>query len=172
MADDATMTISAVILPDEISKTLESQTYGYTPADATEGWYYKMVDVTTSSGNLIGTETFLQKGAAAAGVDVGSAMPAISTSDKVKFLFIKHTGYRDDGTTANTADSVFLVFDGGSAAHGAADAVEVGPSECWFGKFNGLTVGNLNCISAQKAAAGSGGNKIQCFVAAVIDDVA
>ena len=172
MADDATMTISAVILPDEISKTLESQTYGYTPADATDGWYYKMVDVTTSSGNHIGTETFLQKGAAAAGVDVGSTMPAISTSDKVKFLFIKHSGYRDDGTTANTADSVLLVFDGGSAAHGAADAIEVGPSECWFGKFNGLTVGNLNCISAQKAAAGTGGNKIQCFVAAVIDDVA
>ena len=62
MADDATMTISAVILPDEISKTLSSQTYAYTPADATEGWYYKVVDVTTSSGNLIGTETFLQKG--------------------------------------------------------------------------------------------------------------
>ena len=55
MADDATMTISAVILPDEISKTLASQTYSYAPADTSEGWYYKVVDVTTTSADLIST---------------------------------------------------------------------------------------------------------------------
>ena len=171
MADDATMTISALILPDEISKTLASQTYSYAPADTSEGWYYKMVDVTTTSTDLISTETFMQKGTTAAGVDTGATMPAITTSDKVKFLFIKHTGKRDDCTTTNTADSVYLDFGGGSAAHSLATAVEVGPNETWFAKFNNLTVANLHAISAQKAGAGTGGNKIQCIVAAIIKDV-
>ena len=52
MADAATMTIKAVILPDEIQKTLKDLTFVYTPADTTEGWYYKLTDVTTSSTNL------------------------------------------------------------------------------------------------------------------------
>ena len=171
MADDATMTISAVILPDEIAKTLASQTYVYTPADTTEGWYYKIVDVTTTSTDLISTETFLQKGTTSAGVDTGSTMPAVTTSDEIKFLFIKHTGKRDDGTTNNTADSVYVCFDAGTAAHNLADAIEIGPSECWFGKLSGATVAQIHCISGAKAGAGTGGNKIQCIVAAVIDDV-
>jgi len=171
MADDATMTFNALILPDEIAKTLTGLTYGYTPADTTEGWYYKIVDVTTTSGNLISTETFLQKGTTAAGVDVGATMPAIVVSDKVKFLFIKHTGYRDNGSTANTADSIYICFDGGTAAHDLEDAVEIGPGESWFAKFNGVTVDDIHVISGVKAAGGTGGNKIQAIVAAVIDDL-
>ena len=171
MADDATMTISAVILPDEISKTLASQTFSYTPADTTEGWYYKIVDVTTTSTDLISTETFLQKGTTAAGVDTGATMPAITTSDKIKFLFIKHTGKEDDGSTNNTSDSVYLTFAAETVTHSIANAVEVGPGETWFAKFNNLTVANLHCISGAKAGAGTGGNKIQCIVAAIIKDV-
>ena len=165
------MTVSAVILPDEISKTLASQTFSYTPADATEGWYYKLTDVTTSSADLISTETYLQFGGTAQGEDTGSAMHAVHANDVVKFLFIKHTGKTDDGSTGNTADSVYLCFDGGTAAHNLADAVEVGPGETWFAKFNGLTVGNLHCISGQKAGAGTGSAKIQCVVAAILDNV-
>ena len=171
MADDATMTISAQILPDEISKTLTSQTYSYSPADSTEGWYYKVVDVTTTSTDLISTETFMQKGTTAAGVDAGSTMPAIATTDKIKFVYIKHTGDRDDGTTANAADSIYILFDGGTVAHSTVDAIEIGPGESWFGKFNELQVRNLHCISGQKAGAGTGGNKIQAIVAAIIKDV-
>ena len=171
MADDATMTISALILPDEISKTLAGQTFSYAPANATEGWYYKIADVTTSSTDLISTESYLQFGGTAAGVDTGSTMHNVHANDVVKFLFIKHTGKTDDGSTGNTADSVYLCFDGGTAAHNLVDAVEVGPNETWFAKFNNLTVGNLHCISGQKAGAGTGGNKIQCIVAAIIDNV-
>ena len=152
MADAATMTVSAVILPDEISKTLASQTFSYTPADATEGWYYKLTDVTTSTADLISTETYLQFGGTAQGEDTGSAMHAVHANDVVKFLFIKHTGKTDDGSTGNTA-------------------VEVSPGETWFAKFNGLTVGNLHCISGQKAGAGTGSAKIQCVVAAILDNV-
>ena len=171
MADDAIMTISAQLLPDEISKTLASQTYSYAPADSTEGWYYKIVDITTSSADLISTETFLQKGTNAAGVDTGSTMPSIATTDKLKFVYIKHTGYTDDGTTSNTADSIYILFDGGTVAHNTVDAIEIGPGESWFGKFNELQVRNLHCISGQKAGAGTGSNKIQAIVAAIIKDV-
>ena len=59
MADAATMTLEAVILPDEIQKTLSDLTFAYTPADANDKWYYKLVNVTTSSGNLI-AGNFLQ----------------------------------------------------------------------------------------------------------------
>ena len=142
----------------------------YTPADGTEGWYYKLTDVTTSSADLIAANTFLQFGGTAQGEDTGSAMHAVATGDKVKFLFIKHTGYRDDGTTGNTADSVYLCLDAGTAAHNLADAIEVGPNESWYGKFNNVTVADIHCISGQKAGAGTGGNKIQCLVAAIIDN--
>ena len=113
MADAATMTVSAVILPDEISKTLASQTFSYTPADATEGWYYKLTDVTTSSADLISTESYLQFGGTAQGEDTGSAMHAVHANDVVKFLFIKHTGKTDDGSTGNTADNGDVVKAGG-----------------------------------------------------------
>ena len=73
MADIGKLIMTATILPDEVQKVLTRLSYSYTPAtDDSEGWYYKMVDVTTSSGDLIGAETFMQKGTSAAGVDVGA----------------------------------------------------------------------------------------------------
>ena len=45
MADAATMTIKAVLLPDVIQKTLKDLTFAYTPADANDKWYYKLVNV-------------------------------------------------------------------------------------------------------------------------------
>ena len=171
MADEATISLSATILPEEISKTLTSLSASYTPADATEGWYYKLTDVTTSSADLIAANTYLQFGGSAQGEDTGAAMHAVATADKVKFLFIKHTGFRDDGTTANTADSVYLCLDAGTAAHNLADAIEVGPNESWYVKLNGVTVADIHCISGQALGAGTGGNKIQCIVAAIIDNV-
>ena len=89
----------------------------------------------------------------------------------MKFLFIKHTGYRDDGTTGNTADSVYVNFDGGASAHNDTSALEIGPNESWYGK-PGCTVADIHVISALKAKAGTSSNKVQCIVAAIIDDVA
>ena len=103
------------------------------------------------------------------GVASATVSPKGTTGDNVKFLFIKNTA-TTDGSTAS-AESVYLCFDGGTAAHNLADAVEVGPGETWFAKFNGLTVGNLHCISGQKAGAGTGSAKIQCVVAAILDNV-
>ena len=171
MADDATMTISAVILPDEIQKTLTSLSFAYTPSDANDGWYYGLVDVQTASQGLIPVgANFLQLGTTAAGEDSGTAMHTITSADKVKFLFIQHTGYRDNGSTTNTADSVYLTFDNTAATSTLIDAFEIGPSESWFCKPY-CTIDDLKAISGVKNKGGGGGNKIQCIVAAVIDNV-
>ena len=171
MADDATITLDITMLPDDISKTLEDETFSYTPADSTEGWFYKLLAVTNASTDLIAKENFLQKGSGVTGTDAGSILPTIHGDDKVKFLFVKHTGYAEDGTTANTADSIYLVFDAGIAAHGAVDAVEIGPGESWYAKFANLTVNSLHCICGQKASGGVSSGKVQALVVAVIDDV-
>ena len=55
----------------------------------------------------------------AAGINTGSSSPAITTSDLVKFLFIKNTG-TTDGSTAST-ESIVICLDGGTAAHNLAD---------------------------------------------------
>jgi hypothetical protein len=172
MADDGKLSMTATILPDEISKVLTGLTYSYTPAtDDSEGWYYRVVDITNSSGDLIGAETFMQKGTSAAGVDVGSDLPSVGLNDQVKFLFIKHQSVTDDGSTGNTADSIYICFDGGAAAHDNTDCVEIGPGESWAVKLNGCTKRNIHAISAQKAGAGTSSNKIQAVVAAVLKDV-
>ena len=45
MADAATMTIKAVLLPDVIQKTLKELTFAYTPSDANDKCYYKLTSV-------------------------------------------------------------------------------------------------------------------------------
>ena len=64
-----------------------------------------------------------------------------------------------------------MCLDAGTAAHSLADAIEIGPSESWFVKLNNVTVADIHCISGAKAGAGTGSAKIQCIVAAIIDNV-
>ena len=73
MADDATVTIKAVILPDDIQQTLKDLTCSYTPADANDKWFYKLVSVvhTSNTTDLI------------SGNYIESGYETISTSDKV-----------------------------------------------------------------------------------------
>jgi len=167
----ATLTIDATILPDQISKTLKDISVEYTPADGTEGWYYSVSNITNTNGNLIEAKTYLQKGSSPTGIDVGSSSTSVAATDKVKFLFIRHLGVTDDGSTANTNDSIYICLDGGTAAHNLADAIEIAPNEVWFGKFNNVTVDDVHVISALKGGAGTSSTKIQCLVAAIIDDV-
>ena len=103
MADAATMTIKAVILPDEIQTTLKDLTFSYTPADANDKWFYSLTLIRhDSSANLIGTGGYLSN---SAGVLSASATETVATTDKVKFLFIKNTGTTDGSATAGDAIS-------------------------------------------------------------------
>jgi hypothetical protein len=52
MADAATVTITATMLPDEIARVF-SGSMTVTPTDANDKWYYKLTTVSTSSTSLI-----------------------------------------------------------------------------------------------------------------------
>ena len=165
MADAATMTIKAVILPDEIQKTLKDLTFAYTPADATEKWFYSLVNVRHNSSRDLLEGAFLSK---STGTDSGGITNTIATTDKIKFLFIKNTGTTDGSTS--TDESVMLVFDGSAVAHGSTNAVVIDAGESWFAKLPNTTVADLHCISADSDQTVGGGH-VQCIVAAILDDI-
>ena len=88
MADAATMTIKAVLLPEEIQATLKDLTFAYTPANSSEKWFYGIVNVPHNTGDVdLIVGKFL---ANADGVQTGTANADIATTDKVKFIFIKN----------------------------------------------------------------------------------
>ena len=154
MANDATVTITATILPDEISKTI-SGSMTVTPDDANDKWYYKKTEVTTTSADLI-AGSFLDYTA----VDQDTAPTAVATGDKVKFLFVKNT---------STTDGIMLSIDAGTAAFNLADGIFVGPSQSWFGRLPNVTVADLHAISADIGDAGDASATV--IVAALLDDV-
>ena len=80
MADAATMTIKAVLLPDEIQTTLKDLTCTYTPADANDKWFYGLINVphNTGSVDLISGE-FLSN---SAGKNTGSCLLYTSPSPR------------------------------------------------------------------------------------------
>mgnify|MGYP003145325083 CR=1 FL=1 len=155
MADAATITVSATMLPDEIATTL-SGSMTVTPDDANDKWYYKLTACTATSTDLI-AGYFLDYTA----VDDDTAPTAVHTDDKVKFLFVQNT---------STADGVMLCFDGGTAAYNLVDGVFIGPSQTWFGRLPNTTVANLHAISSDIGDAGDATANL--IVAALIDDVA
>lgn len=148
MADDASVTMTATVLPDEIAKAI-SATLTVTPADATEKWYYKLTNVSNASSNLMaGYFTDYT------GVDDDTAPTAISTSDTVKFLFIQNT---------DTTNDVYINLDGGTITTTDGDAIKIGAGNSLAIELPNTTVGNLNCITSAST--------VDCIVAALIDDV-
>ena len=154
MADDASVSFQATILPDEIAKTLTG-TMTVTPDDANDKWYYKLTSITTTSADLIAGR-FLDYTA----VDQDTDQTAVSTSDKVKFLFIQNT---------SSSDGIYLCLDGDTAANDLADGIFIGPSQTFVGRFPNTTVGNLHAISSDIADAGDA--SVTAIVCALIDDV-
>lgn len=120
----------------------------YAKADANDKWFYTTSkDVTGTSSDLISGD-FTETG-------------TISTSDHVKFLFIKNSGTTDGSTT--TTAKVYVCFDAGNAAS-EGDVIELGADEAINLKFkDGLDVANVH------AATSTG--TVRCTVAAIIDDV-
>ncbi len=155
MADDATVSIQATILPDEIAKTL-SGTMTVTPDDANDKWYYKLTACTATSTDLI-AGSFLDYTA----VDDDTAPTAISTSDKVKFLFVQNT---------STADGIMLSIDAGTAAYNLGDGIFIGPEQTWYGRLPNVTVADLHAISSDIGDAGDA--SATAIVIALLDDVA
>ena len=133
MADDASVSFQTTILPDEIAKTLTG-TMTVTPDDANDKWYYKLTSITTTSADLIAGR-FLDYTA----VDQDTDQTAVSTSDKVKFLFIQNT---------SSSDGIYICLDGDTAANDLVDGIFIGPSQTFVGRFPNTTVGNIHAISS------------------------
>jgi len=155
MADAASVSIQATLLPDEIASTL-SGSISVSPDDANDKWYYKLTSVTTTSADLI-AGYFLDYTA----VDQDTAPTAVHANDKLKFLFIQNT---------SSADGIVICLDGGTAANDLADGIFIGPSETFCARLPNVTVANLHAISSDIADAGDASANV--IVAALIDDVA
>ena len=148
MADDATVTVSASVLPDEIQKVI-SGSLSVSPADANDKWYYKLTSVSNSSTDLMAGD-FIDYTA----VDDDTATTAVSTSDKVNFLLVQNQ---------SSTGSVYIVVDGGTVASTTGDAFLIGPSQTWYGRLPNATVAAIHAISSTGTD--------NCVVAALLDDV-
>ena len=148
MADDATVTVSASVLPDEIQKVI-SGTLSVSPADANDKWYYKLTSVSHSSTDLMAGD-FIDY----TEVDDDTATTAGSTSDKVNYLLVQNQ---------SSTGSVYIVVDGGTVSSTAGDAFPIGPSQTWYGRLPNATVDDVHAISST--------GTVNCVVAALLDDV-
>ena len=142
MADAATIKLEAKILPDAFKKTLTNLTFSVTP-DSTDA-------VIQSAGKASATE-----------------MATAATGDSVKFLFIHNTATTDGST--GTARSVYICFDGGTAAYNLATALEIPAGMSWYGKPN-ATIANIHVCTGDANGSADGSGDIQCNVAAIIDE--
>ena len=149
MADDASVTVQATVLPAEIAKTF-SATMTVTPDDANDKWYYKLTSVSNASSDLM-AGYFTDYTA----VDDDTAPTAVATGDKVKFLFIKNVD--------TNSRSVYVVFDAGTASSSAGDGVTIGPNEFFAARLPNTTVADIHAISSASTA--------EVVVCALLDDV-
>ena len=146
MADAATISVTATMLPDEIAKTI-SGSMTVTPSDANHKWYYKFTSVSNSSTDLM-AGYFTDYLA----IDDDTAPIAITTSDTVAFLFIQNT---------DASNLVYLNWNGAAAA--AAGNLYVGAGETWYARLGLTLAGSIHAISSTST--------VSCIVCAMMDDV-
>lgn len=154
MADAATVVMKATILPDEIAKVI-TDTTTVTPKDANDKWYYKLTEVQNASADLL-AGYFTDYTAVAS----NTSPTAVSTSDKVEFLFVQNI---------DVANDIYIVFDGGTASNTAGDAILVGPGESWYGRLPNATVADVHAIGYDPV--GAAAIAVNAVVAALLDDV-
>jgi len=147
MADAATISVTATMLPDEIAKTIEGS-MTVTPSDANHKWYYKLTSVTNSSNDLIGAH-FSNYTALAD----STAPQTVAVTDSVAFLWIQNT---------DASNAVYINIAAGTAA-AAAGNIYVGAGETWYARLGLTLMGSIH------AATSSG--SVTCIVCAMFDDV-
>ena len=148
MADAATISVTATMLPDEIAKTITGS-MTVTPADANHKWYYKLTSVTNSSNDLIGG--YYSNYTALAD---STAPQTVNVADTVAFLFIQNT---------HASAHVYMNIVAGGTAAAAAGNIYVQAGETWYGRLTGTLVGSIHAITSAST--------VNCVVAALIDDV-
>lgn len=119
----------------------------YTKADESDKWAYRTNQITTS-GNLLG----------GAFTDLTALIDA---ADKVKWIYINHTG---ENTSGSTSVKIYITLDGGDGAS-ESDAIELDANESIILKFKDMTVENLHVATAD-------GSEVSVLSVAILDDVA
>ena len=147
MADAASVTLSATVLPDEIAKTI-SGSITIAPADINHKWYYKLTSVSNASTDLM-AGSYIDRTA----VDDDTVPEAVNVSDTVAFLFIQNT---------DSTDHIYVNIAAGTAA-AAAGNIYIHAGDTWCGRLTTTLVGSVHAISSA--------NTPNCVVAALIDDV-
>lgn len=154
MANDASVTMTATVLPDEIAKAI-SGTLTVSPEDANDKWYYKLTSVSAASSNLI-AGYFTDYDA----VDDDTAPTAIAGTDTVKFLLVKNT---------DAANDIYINLDGGTITNADGDAIKITSGNSMAIEVPNTTVSNINCIGYDPVGAAAA--TATAIVAALIDDV-
>ena len=146
MADAATISVTATMLPDEIAKTITGS-MTVTPSDANHKWYYKLTSVTNSSNDLIGG--YYSNYTALAD---STAPQTVNVADTVAFLFKQNS---------DASNLVYLNWNGAAAA--AAGNLYVGAGETWYARLTLTLAGSIHAISSTST--------VTCIVCAMFDDV-
>ena len=150
MANNASVTFSATVLPDEIARTIAGSITVDPSTVGNAKWYFKKTSVSNSSTDLIaGNYTDYTA------VDDDTAPTAVATGDKVNFLFIKNID--------TNSRSIYIVLDAGTASSSATDGITIGPNEFFCARLPNTTVADIHAISSASTA--------EVLVCALLDDV-
>ena len=147
MADAATITVSATMLPDEIAKVITGS-MTVTPADANHKWYYKLTSVSNASTDLM-AGYFTDYTA----IDDDTTPIQVAVTDTVAFLFIQNT---------DASNHVYVNIAAGTAA-AAAGNIYIHAGETWYGRLTLTLAGSIHAISSTST--------VTCIVCAMFDDV-
>ena len=148
MADAATISVTATMLPDEIAKTIDGS-MTVTPSDANHKWYYKLTSVTNSSNDMIGGYYSNYTALADA-----TAPQTVAVTDTVAFLWIQNT---------DASNAVYLQWGSQGTAAAAAGNLYDGAGETWYGRLGVTTMGAVHAISSAST--------VTCIVIALMDDI-
>jgi len=123
----------------------------YAKADANDKWVYSTSrDITGTSADLITAGTAFTEGG------------TTTTSDHVKYLFLKNSGTTDGSTS--TSAKVYICLDADDAAS-VGDVLEIGAGEAINLKFkDGLDAADIHVATST--------GTVRCTIAAILDDVA
>ena len=147
MADAATISVTATMLPDEIAKTIDGS-MTVTPSDANHKWYYKLTSVTNSSNDMIGG--YYSNYTALAD---STAPQTVAVTDTVAFLWIQNT---------DASNAVYINIAAGTAA-AAAGNIYIHAGETWYARLTLTLAGSIHAISSTST--------VTCIVCAMFDDV-
>lgn len=151
MANDASVTVQATVLPDEISQIISgSMSVSLAATNAGDKWYYQKTQVKTSSDEIIlAGKSFIEADALA----VDGTVTTVAAADTIKFLVIK-----------NLDSTNYISVSLNGAASKAANEIKVAAGETMVITPNGTTQANLEAIADTA--------EVNCVIAAIVNDAA